>query len=38
MGTYKKPKQRLHRDFVYLQHDTILTKAKVSKWTVQAVM
>jgi hypothetical protein len=24
MGTYKKPKQRLHRDFVYLQHDTIL--------------
>jgi hypothetical protein len=24
MGTYKKPKSRLHRDFVYLQHDTVL--------------
>jgi hypothetical protein len=24
MGSYRKPKARLHRDFVYLQHETIL--------------
>ncbi len=24
MGKYKKPKQHLHRNFVYLQHDTVL--------------